>query len=93
MGTVPESPPGSCRPLAGTMGCSTWHRPPTPRSMCFASWTGGPCLFPHQPQMDQAASLHTCRLGDPTLRLTCKGQVPGGASAPFRSGCRCFLPG
>lgn len=40
MGTVPGSPPGSCRPLAGTMGRGTWHTPPPP-SICFVSWSGG----------------------------------------------------
>lgn len=39
MGTVPGSPPGSYRPLAGTMGCSTWHAPPTPEYLlCFLVW-------------------------------------------------------
>lgn len=74
MGTVHWHPPGSCRPLAGTMGSGTWHSPP-PKSIRFASWTEGPCLFPHQPQLEQTADLHTCRAERPHnwARLTRKG--------------------
>lgn len=87
------APPGSLRALAGTMGFNTWHTTAPPPSVCFASWSRDPCVFPCQPELQQAVSLHTCRDGEPALRLTLQGQEPGKASAPFRSGRRCFLLG
>lgn len=93
MGTVSAPPPGSHRALAGTMGFNTWHTTAPPPSFCFASCSRDPCVFPCQPQLEQAVSLHTCRDGEPALRLTLQSQEPGKASAPFRSGRRCFLLG
>lgn len=90
MGTVPGSPPGPCRLLEGTMGSSTWHPPPPGPEHWLCFLEPGTCLFAHQLQLAQAASLHTCRPGAQPRSHTQRPSA-GQASAPFSSGRRCFL--
>lgn len=83
MRTVPGRSPGSFRPLARTMGCSTWHSPQHEYLLCFLEWGA---LFVSPGATAGAASL--------LEHLQGQGLHSGSqarASAPFRSGCRCFL--
>lgn len=86
MGTVAEHSPGSHSHWQGQWAAA----PGTPtRSVCFASGSGA--LFVPAAQLEQAASLHTCRTAV-RLRLTRQGPcwqavpgLPAGASSGSRS--------
>lgn len=86
MGTVSGRPPGSRRPLAGTMGSNTWHStpPPHPRpmSMCFASWSGGPRVFPRQPRLERRLRAHL-QAGTPHSGSQARARGPSGLVQVF----------
>ena len=88
MGTVPGRPPGSRRPLAGTMGSNTWHSLPPPHEyvLCFLEW-GAACVSAST--TTGTAPPRTPAGRDPTLRLTGKSpralrSAAGVSSAPSR---------
>lgn len=82
METVAEHSPGSHRPLARTMGCSTWH-PYKECLLCFLEWglvcscspAGAGSLLAHLQDQGSSSGSHARAL----------------AGRPCRSPCRCFL--
>lgn len=56
--------------------------PPRPMSMCFASWSGGPRVFPRQPRLERRLRAHL-QAGTPHSGSQARARGPSGLVQVF----------